>query len=41
MKNNLTLLYVEDDDTVRENFEDIFSRYFKNIITADNGRDNA
>jgi len=38
MKNNLTLLYVEDDETVRENFTEIFKSYFKNVITADNGK---
>jgi DNA-binding response OmpR family regulator len=38
MTNNLTLLYVEDDEIVRENFYEIFSNYFSNIITADNGK---
>jgi len=39
MRNDLTLLYVEDDDIVRENFKEIFSRYFKSVITTDNGKD--
>ena len=39
MNNTLTVLYVEDNQTVKENFEIIFSHYFKNVITADNGRD--
>jgi len=39
MPNNLTLLYVEDDKEIRENFAEIFSTYFDNIILADNGRD--
>lgn len=39
MKNNLTLLYVEDDIVIRENFAEIFSKYFSNIILADNGSD--
>ena len=38
MTNELTLLYVEDDNLVRENFTEIFQRYFKNVITADNGK---
>jgi len=38
MTNNLTLLYVEDDETVRENFTEIFRDYFKNVITAENGK---
>ncbi len=37
MKNNLTLLYVEDDTLVRENFTEIFQTYFKIVITTDNG----
>ncbi len=38
MTSDLKLLYVEDNDIVRDNFVEIFSRYFKNIITADNGK---
>ena len=38
MTNDLTLLYVEDEQVVRENFTEIFSLYFKNILTADNGK---
>ncbi len=37
MKNNLTLLYVEDDALVRENFTEIFKAYFANIISTDSG----
>ncbi|WP_455756246.1 response regulator transcription factor [Sulfurimonas sp.] len=39
MRSDFTLLYVEDDDIVRENFKEIFGKYFKNVITADNGKD--
>lgn len=39
MKNNLTLLYVEDNEIVRENFTMIFSQYFEHILTASNGID--
>ena len=39
MTNELTLLYVEDDDVVRENFSEIFSTYFPNILLASNGPD--
>ncbi|MDQ7061133.1 MAG: response regulator [Sulfurimonas sp.] len=39
MKSELRLLYVEDNEVVRENFSIIFSHYFKNILTTDNGRD--
>ncbi len=38
MNNNLTLLYVEDEEIARENFSEIFSLYFKNVIVADNGK---
>ena len=38
MTNDFKLLYVEDNKVVRENFVEIFSRYFKNITTADNGK---
>ena len=38
MKNDLTLLYVEDDTTVRENFTEIFKSYFSHVLTADNGK---
>jgi len=37
MNNNFTLLYVEDDKVIQENFIAIFKHYFKNIITTDNG----
>jgi len=40
MKNNFTLLYVEDDKLVRENFSEIFKTYFNRVISTDNG-DNA
>lgn len=37
MKNNLTLLYVEDDKVIRENFTQIFEVYFNTVLTTDNG----
>ncbi len=37
MKNELTLLYVEDDAVVRENFTEILETYFGKVITTDNG----
>jgi len=37
MKNNFTLLYVEDDKLVRENFCEIFKTYFNRVIATDNG----
>ena len=37
MTNNLTLLYVEDDTIIRENFIEIFKAYFGNVISTDNG----
>ena len=39
MKNKLTLLYVEDNEIVLENFATIFSKYFYQVITAANGDD--
>ena len=39
MKNEATLLYAEDEDIIRESFTEIFSKYFKNVITSDNGTD--
>lgn len=33
-----TLLYVEDDDMVRENFTQILQRYFSTVLVADNGK---
>ena len=39
MIRNATLLYVEDNKTVRENFTEIFKTYFKNVITSDNGKE--
>jgi len=38
MTKDFELLYVEDNKIVRDNFVEIFSRYFDNITTADNGR---
>lgn len=38
MMSDLTILYVEDDETVRENFTEILKQQFSNVITADNGR---
>ncbi len=37
MKNNFTLLYVEDEKIVRENFAEVFQNYFQNVITAEDG----
>ena len=37
MTNNFTLLYVEDDTLVRENFTEIFKTYFHKVISTDNG----
>jgi len=37
MNNALTLLYVEDDDLVRENYTEIFKTYFKTVLTTDDG----
>jgi len=37
MITNFKLLYVEDNEEVRNNFVEIFSRYFKTIITAEDG----
>ena len=39
MKHNLTLLYVEDDEIVRENFTEIFETYFDKVLTTDNGNE--
>lgn len=36
--NDLTVLYVEDDEIVRENFEQILQRYFSKVIVASNGK---
>jgi len=35
--NNLSVLYVEDDEIVRENFTQILQRYFTIVLVADNG----
>ena len=39
MTNNLTLLYVEDDEIIRENFSEIFRSYFNTVLTTDNGNE--
>lgn len=39
MRNDLTLLYVEDDQVVRENFTEIFKTYFNRVLTTDNGNE--
>ena len=39
MRDDLTLLYVEDDEIVRENYTEIFKTHFKNVLTTDNGND--
>jgi len=39
MTKGITLLYVEDDDIVRENYNEIFKTYFENVITTGNGNE--
>lgn len=39
MRHDLTLLYVEDDDIIRENYTEIFKTYFDNVITSKNGNE--
>lgn len=39
MKSNLTLLYVEDDQVIRENYTEIFQNYFSTVLVATNGND--
>jgi len=39
MINNLTLLYVEDDEIIRENFTEIFKTYFKTVLSTDDGNE--
>jgi len=39
VSNGLTLLYVEDDQVVRENFTEILETYFERVITTDNGNE--
>lgn len=34
---NITLLYVEDDDTVREDLSSLLSNFFKRVYTAEDG----
>jgi two-component system, OmpR family, response regulator VanR len=36
--NSLTILYVEDDDIIRENFEQILQHYFSRVIVAGDGK---
>lgn len=36
--NNLTLLYVEDDAALRDQFSDILGRYFAKVFTAEDGK---
>lgn len=38
MISDLSILYVEDDKIVRENFAEILQQYFSKVITADNGK---
>lgn len=35
--NNLSILYVEDDPMVRENFVEILGHYFSHIFSAEDG----
>jgi DNA-binding response OmpR family regulator len=37
MENNFTLLYLEDDDVIRENFSEIFKTYFGTVLSTSNG----
>jgi len=37
MNNNFTLLYVEDDEILLENFTVIFKNYFQNVISTNDG----
>jgi len=37
MKNKIVALYVEDDETVRENFTQILENYFAKLIVAEDG----
>mgnify|MGYP002632727204 CR=1 FL=1 len=39
MKSDLTLLYVEDDAIIRDNYTSIFQSYFTHVLTTDNGND--
>ena len=39
MKSDLTLLYVEDDAVIRDNYTSIFQSYFTNVLTTDNGNE--
>jgi len=39
MKNDFTLLYVEDDEIVRENYSEVFRTYFENVISTNNGNE--
>ncbi|MDQ7047242.1 MAG: hypothetical protein Q9M39_06355 [Sulfurovum sp.] len=36
---NLTLLYVEDDDIIRQNAVEYLSVYFKDVLEAENGQE--
>ena len=38
MTPNLKILYVEDDEVVRENFTEILEQYFAKVYTTDNGK---
>ena len=38
MMNDISVLYVEDDEIVRDNFAQILQRYFSTVYVADNGR---
>jgi EAL domain-containing protein (putative c-di-GMP-specific phosphodiesterase class I)/CheY-like chemotaxis protein len=35
---NISILYVEDDDSTRQEFEKIFQLFFKEVLTAENGQ---
>ena len=38
-KKNLTILYIEDDQTTQHKLKNILERYFSKVILASNGED--
>ena len=39
LASNLTILYVEDDKLIRDNYTEILKSHFKNVLITDNGND--
>ncbi|MDZ7819210.1 MAG: chemotaxis protein CheB [Aliarcobacter sp.] len=39
MKHNKTVLYIEDDNEIRNEYTNFFKKYFTTVITASNGRE--